>query len=1030
MRALDVVVVLACGSACVGAPDALRSQSPSVRALRGTGLHAPDDLTVHGSRTMPLAMNEARWWGVGAGGGARAIVAGERILTAPDGSMAVARDRLPGAPSSVLELPERLGGGFVFALPGRLLRSDTWLGRADAIAALPGDVAQVVAGLDRLYVSTRQGAMMALDPRAGAPLDFGPLPASPNVSRLAALDGWRAIAIADMRGVVLTVDAGATWRPVRLPLEPSDVVALDDSFAVTGLDPDHQVGWWEVRPDGAIGRLPGPRASAALSQPVHPVLDAGTRAFGARPLIAALEDGWPLTDGTALVARDGVLGRVRLTDGSLVETAPDAFPLAPARCHAFSLARRTDPGAFGYVCGEARGRTILYRWHPGLARLVELRRFDVPRQVLGFGNGALAVRGPCGDDASAAMVADEQAYCILFAGGSWREVHFRGEEVDRARLVVLGDDRMALVRPPHASDLSTARLTITDGEHSAHLAVKMPAMRADVARAVRTGLWLDGFEERREGVIGGWVDSGGAVLGVEIALDGAATVGTYTRGTGEIFVSGRWGFGWTASRRGIETTDGGMSWKEFEMPDPLAPARAVAERACGPIGCLAAGWMRVGWGEPASGILTELAPPRKTQAQRAAPEITLECEALADRPPEPVRAAPPRLPARAPPPILVVPRRFAGGLPFGPAGASSDPFAPFGARPAPVTGEDDARVSTEVSAGFERTARNVPYAAVYGWGPKDGDWDQLGRWQVRWLWPYGGWPEVRSSSVAPSPWATFELARHALGRQPPPQTSWLLAPGDDADHALLVARRTTSVTTADVIVLENDRAPVEVHRSGGDSLPDIEGAVRAGGRWYLATVQPAGELAATVVWLVDGTNAREVGRVPRIGFDARPPLRMAHRSDNGALGLVVDGQLDIQRGVAMRWVVPVDLESGKMGEPEPLAPSDLADRRLHSCTAEDTGWEVDLPYSGRVVANWPIRSGSVVQAPIFRLRLGRESACIEQLMGSVESSAPAAPPGGVRRVEAGALARGGAARPFGAALMSARLRYPLRCSPR
>ncbi len=38
-------------------------------------------------------------------------------------------------------------------------------------------------------------------------------------SRFAAIDAWRAVAIADMRGVVVTSDAGATWRPVSLPID-------------------------------------------------------------------------------------------------------------------------------------------------------------------------------------------------------------------------------------------------------------------------------------------------------------------------------------------------------------------------------------------------------------------------------------------------------------------------------------------------------------------------------------------------------------------------------------------------------------------------------------------------------------------------------------------------------------------------------------------------------------------------------------------------------------------------------------------
>jgi hypothetical protein len=969
-------------------------------------------------------MNEALACGVGAGGGARAIVAGERIVTWLDGSMAMAADRLPGAPSSVLELPERLGGGFVFALPGRLLRADRWLGPAEPVAVVAGDVAHVVAGLDRVYATTRQGGILALDPRTGAPLDLGPLPPSPNVSRIAALDAWRAVAIADMRGVLLTLDAGATWRPVRLPIDPLDVTALQDSFAVGGLDQDHQPSWWEVRTDGVVGRLAGAPPSDATSPTVRPMTEGGARIFGPRPLAIAIEDGWPLTDGTALVARDGMLGRIRLADGSLVDWVADAFPLAPARCHPYSLARPTDPGAFGFVCGEARGRTILYRWDADGARLVEMRRFETPRAVLASGNGALAVRGACADEAPVAADAAEQAYCLMDPEGRWRDIRFEGEDVDRDRLVVLGDGRVALVRPPRGSNLSTARVTVVDGAHLDNVAMKMGALRADIARTLRTGLWLDGFEERRRGILSGWIEAGGAVLGIEIALDGDVTVGSYPRGTGEIFVSGRWGFGWTASRRGIETTDGGMSWKELEMPDAIAPARSVSERACGPIGCLAAGWMRVGWGEPASGARVEPPVQRKAQAQHAPPELVLDCEAAADRPPEPAAPATvrrQRLPTSSLSPVMSS-RRVLGGAG---AGAPSDRFPSFSAKAPPPTADDDTRVWVEVSAGLERAGRNIPYAAVYAWGPRDGDWDSLGRWQVRWLWPYGGWPEVRSSSISQAPWPTFDAARRGLGRQPPPQTTWLLAPGDDADHALLVARRTGSTITADVIQLESDRAPVEVRRAGGDPLPDVEAATRSGGRWYVATTQPAGELAATIVWLLDGASAHEVARVPRGGFETRPPLRMAQRSDGRALGLIVDGQLDIERGVATRWVVPVDLESGRVGDPEPLAPVDLADRKVMTCTDEDAGWRLDLPYPGRVLAHLPSQKGSTVQAPLVRMRLGRENACIERLMGAVDAGAWMAGPTPMR----GPGLRGGPTRmSFEAAVVSGRERYPLRCA--
>src|SRR5207253_10563082 len=109
---------------------------------------------------------------------------------------------------------------------------------------------------------------------------------------------------------------------------------------------------------GASAR-PEPTSPHDANAENEPAPDAGVRIFGKRPLAAAIEDGWPLTDGTAVVARDGALGRVRLSDGALTEVAHGAFSLKPSRCHPVSLTRPNAIGAFGFVCGEPRGTTVL-----------------------------------------------------------------------------------------------------------------------------------------------------------------------------------------------------------------------------------------------------------------------------------------------------------------------------------------------------------------------------------------------------------------------------------------------------------------------------------------------------------------------------------------------------------------------------------------------------------------------------------------------------------------------------------------------
>jgi hypothetical protein len=1019
-----LALVLAAGGGCAGSNAALRLEEPG-RGLRSRGVGAPDDVTVRGARILPESLDEGHVWGAAAGGGERLIVAGERVVSRADGAIEGAADRLPAAPTGVVEVPERMGGGFLFAMGSRLWRADTWLGRAEPLVSLPNNVVQVQVGLDRVYVRTLSGALFAIDPKLGKLVGLGPLPATPALGHMAALDAWRAVAIADLRGVLLTLDAGSTWRPLALPIEPADVVLLEDSIAVGGNDATHEVQWWEVRPDGQVGRLSGaPSGRAGADEGATP--DPATHVFGARPLATAIADGWPLTDGTALVARDGSLGRVRLSDGALVETARDAFAMKPARCHPLALARKDDPGAFGFVCGQPRGQTAVYRYVAREGRLAESHRWDGPREVLSFGNGALAARGGCAPDANDDATGGDLAFCIMPPGGAWAELHFRGEDVERARPVVLHDGRVALVRPPRGEDLSTLRLTLTDGVHSTHTPVVMPPLRADVARALRIGLWMDGFEERRDGVVGGWVDAGGSVVGVEIAVDGQAKIGSYIRAASDVFVAGRYGLGWTASRRGMETVDGGMTWKDLDVPEPIAPARAPHERACGPVGCLAAGWMRVGWGEPEKQEVKEK-PGRGYVVPRVPPRLELQCAGLSGKAPEPRVVKPARRPVAGaqPGPTVSLGRWGASVLAPG-MGAGSTELPPFESRPPPAMGSDDAGLTIELTTAVDRALRSLSLARVYAWGPKSGDWDQLGRWSVAWTWPFGGWPDVRASATAAAPWTSIDNARRAMQVSTGAAGGWLLASGDDPDHALLVVRRLTAVTTTDVITLETDRAPFEVHRAGGEPFPDVEAAQRVGGRWYLATVQPQGELSATVLWLVDGGLAREIARIPRVGTEAHTPVRLARRTDGRALGVLVDSVPDAERGTTRRWVVSVDLESSAVGEPEPLAPVDLTDRGVTVCSGDDTGWEADLPYPGTVVLDGAPKWRTQLQSPLARMRLSRERACVERLTATVDATAFTGAEGLARAgAGAGVVPRG--ARTVDVGLSSSRMRSSVRC---
>jgi hypothetical protein len=700
------------------------------------------------------------------------------------------------------------------------------------------------------------------------------------------------------------------------------------------------------------------------------------------------------------------LARIRLADGAVIDSTMHAFPLEPSRCHAVTLARPQDSGALGWICGEPRGTTAVYRWDAPGARMIELRRFDVPREVLSFGNGALAARGPCARDAAEGGSGHDgrvAEWCIMPPGRDWSDARFVGEDAESARVVVLADARVALVRPPRDGDLSMASLTVSDGPQATHRPIRFAEVRADVARALRLGVWLDGFEERRPGVLGGWVDVAGAIVGIEVGLDGEAHAGEYIRDAGSPVAAGRWAFGWTASRRGFESTDGGMTWtKEIEMPDPIAPARAVRERVCGPIGCAAAGWLRIGWGAPDAPSRGAPVVPHTGGAARMPPSLRLDCVAA---PSSEGRASTQRLmvgPAGSRPPAAPsgsTASRF--GMAVGPVSQ----FPPYCGRVGPSMRSDDRGFALEVSAAFERTQRAGWGGMLYTWGPTLSDWDPGGHLEIRWRWPWRPSGTACASSAGASPWPNLEGARRGLGLampgQPAMRGQWVLMPGDDADHALLVARHTTGKASADVYLLENGRAPEQARRPGADPFAEIQGAIRIGERWYIATAESPSELPATLVWELDSSSVVELARLPRAGVEPRSPLRLARTAGGRALGLVAEGQPkgatpgQAPEPASWLWVASVDLETGAVTDPEPLAPVSLGDRPLALCSGDDTGWILDIPYPGSIEIAGSAGAGSL-QSIFATVHLSPGRACIERLLGSTEGRlrGPAAPGGG------------------------------------
>ena len=93
-------------------------------------------------------------------------------------------------------------------------------------------------------------------------------------------------------------------------------------------------------------------------------------------------------------------------------------------------------------------------------------------------------------------------------------------------------------------------------------------------------------------------EAGGPMVGIRVALDGKVTAGEPREDVGGVVVSGRFALARFQGNRAAESTDGGMSWSLFDMPDFSDELPPGGTRACGAVGCALAGWIRVGWGPP------------------------------------------------------------------------------------------------------------------------------------------------------------------------------------------------------------------------------------------------------------------------------------------------------------------------------------------------------------------------------------------------------------------------------------------------
>jgi len=922
------------------------------------------------SRLVPDLRNER---GVVAyeSGARRILVDRMRIVSYDDGTVERAAELLPIGTVHAVPLPSRLGGGFVFhASSGgatQIWRASSWLGKLTPLVQFGSLATDLVPGFDRIYVRlSGNSKLLAIDSETGESRSVAPLPPSAAYGSLAFADGFRGVVDVDMRGVLATFDAGATWRPLGLSERPTAIAIVDG-------DPTIFVSHGKYVLDARGNLTYRTNVVVETDEGVDTKPAASRGPFGKRPLRAAVEDGFPDSNDTAVVARSGALARVSLRSGAIIESSTAAFPERDATCHGVRLG-----SSFGFVCGERDGATNVYAFDPPLA-MHKVLSFRGPRFVSASGNGALVIRGPCGEGPE-----DEdgmRVYCVRAAAGTTREVRVKGD-LGVERVVALSDGRVVILVPPRNG--GTGQITIVDGSKVTTNALALPTKPRAVLRELRRGMWLEGFEEREPGMIGGWIEAGGPVIGVRVALDGKVTAGEPRNNENGVIMSGRFALSQGEGGRAAESTDGGVTWKVFDMPEhDLVPGDADT-RSCGPLGCALGGWVRVGWGKPAtSGDLSPApTPPSLYVPATVAPTVSMRCsplgkaltEPLPDKPAKPVAVV------AAPAPIMRPFGRFAPPPPPTP----KSPWQAFRNSAPPTLAADEIGIDN-----------GAPYDLVsiraYAWGKKGADWARLGHFMIRFddrFDPLGG---VRSTAIAPPPWADEVVTTDAMGIGTYPIAIWGSHIDSSGRHALATVCRGSSCAL--FAASEGQPALFLRDTSGRTSAtprPLPHGAVRVGESWFFVVPGPSANTIAV--------HRVDLGVIRPLGIYYRPTIaassryssqsnaespRLVRRAIGNGIGMLFTATPGPGERAGAMFVLPIDPDSGALGEPIVLGKRDLGGKLPPRCAEGQDGWLMDTGLD--MTPSVQLTSGrGVLDTVEFRLRLDPGSACVEAMAARID----------------------------------------------
>jgi hypothetical protein len=944
---LSIVAGLFVAASACGAQPVAPARSHAARS-KASGDSASERGSVLGPARLfpPAGRADVTGEEIDADGSRRYVAQGLRVIERPDGALEAADTWLPVSRNlRTVALPERLGGGFLFvaATSGSTLvyTAASWTGALKPLVRLDGEVEQVLPGFDRIYVMLGRGSQwIALDPASGQGVDLGSLPRSAGYGSMAFADPWFGVVVTPFRGALATFDAGATWHPLGAqvgsvaPLDGKVVLAvggrpfaLDSAGVLLPLENEGS--------SSSLAPLGLDKASPATAKP---------RPLGARPLETAVLHGYASGDGTALVAASGLLARVRLADGAVLEKTSDAYP-------GMSACAPVPFGAgAGFVCGEQGGRTTLYAAVPPLA-LRAVAEFAPSRRVASSGNGALVVSDGCARDAR-----NPGAYCIFPRSGAPFELRVLEPGVER--VVALRSGGTARLSPPRLGRPGRLGLA-APGADERFVALELPKAADKVALGIaRDGLWLDSFEEGPEGELRGWAVGGGTFAGVRVKPNGAVSVGPPQQYLDRALFSSAYAFVATRAGAAIESVDGGFEWNDAELPSEpdFRPQRTSgATQGCTALGCVFSGWLRVGWGMGPRGRLGVAGVPESTRIrQPAGNRWSLDCVPTGE----------------ASRPALALPEP-------GDEREQSRP-SPLAEVAAPV------RPASERSfdAGSEPELRAF---RAYAWGPPLEAWPRQARWIVRAVDPYAVDRAVWSTAPTPVPWPSPESASDAFGQSangPPASLRTVFDPHTRAGLFIANARG-----TSDLFLIEEGKDIVRLKTSGATGV--VSTFARAGRNSYVGAL---GEGQTLRVYRAEAGTLALVGEYPDVVPRADLP-RLVPSTRGDGLGLWVRA--------GNYYLYPLDPRTGELDAPIEI-PADALGAMPRACNADEDGYWVGdaLSLAPRIdLYGTKFQVGNGIEV---RLVVSASDVCVDGVVAPIGAAVAGTRPSPERKASPGA----------------------------